>query len=126
MKNLLIFAGLFGSITAAFGQTRPNKPTEIVQNGEKNEINMKLRASSSDTLSHQTRIISQNGSNKLHIEATAPADTLNKMLENVMVEQEGKNNKVNISSVGAQGNSVQIRQSGSNNKVSINQTSSNE
>ncbi len=126
MKNLLIFAGLFGSVTAALGQARPNQPTEIVQNGEKNEITMKLRASATDTLSNQTRIISQNGSNTLHIETTAPADTLNKMLENVVVEQEGKNNKVNITSEGTKSNSVQIRQSGSNNKVTINQSSSNE
>lgn len=120
MKNLLILFGLVGSASAASAQTT-EKPAQLTQQGEKNIINMNLKNSEGDTLSNHTRIITQKGTNQILIEANTTPDSLNRMMENVAVEQSGKKNVVAIQSQGGKGNSVQISQSGSGNSISIKQ-----
>lgn len=120
MKNILILLGLVSSATVAIGQTA-EKPAQLVQKGENNAINMNLKSSESDTLSNHTRIISQKGTNQIHIEANTTPDSLSTLMENITVEQKGKKNSVVIEGQGGKGNTVQISQSGSGNSVSIKQ-----
>lgn len=120
MKNLMLLIGLIGSATTAFGQST-NKTSQIVQKGNKNVINMEVKGNGSDTLAAPTRIITQHGNNQIHIESTTSPDSLNQVLENVAIEQQGKSNAVSIQSKGGKGNSVQITQSGSGNSISIKQ-----
>lgn len=120
MKNLLILLGLAGSATAAIGQTT-EKPAQLVQKGEKNVINMNLKDIEGDTLSNHTRIITQQGTNQIHIEGNTTPDSLHTLMKNVAVNQSGKKNKVSIQSQGSKGNTVQISQSGSGNSITIKQ-----
>lgn len=119
MKKIMIFLGLVGSTTVAFGQAAQSP--KITQEGEKNTVNVKMQGGESDTLATHTRIITQKGTNQVHIEAATTPDSLNRMLENVAINQEGKGNKVSITSGGGQGNTVQINQSGSKNSIIIKQ-----
>lgn len=120
MKNIMILIGLLGPASVALGQA-VQTPTRITQEGEKNTVNMTMKGSEKDTLTNRTRIITQKGTNQVHIEATTTPDSLNRMMENVAINQEGKGNKVSITSEGGNGNSVQINQSGSKNSITIKQ-----
>lgn len=120
MKNVLILLGLLGSATVAAAQTT-GKTTQLSQQGEKNVISMNLKNGESDTLANHTRIVTQKGTNQIHIEANTSPDSLRTLMENVAVEQTGKNNRVSIKSEGGKGNTVQISQSGSGNSVTIKQ-----
>lgn len=124
MKNILILLGVLASATSVLGQNKP-KPSEMQQKGEHNSIQLEVKGATADTLVAKTKIITQQGSNQIHIESNTPADSLHKTLENVAIEQEGKNNKVAITTEGTGTKTVQIRQSGSNNKVNIIQRSNN-
>ncbi|MPR35280.1 hypothetical protein [Salmonirosea aquatica] len=120
MKNILILLGLVGSATVASAQTA-EKPSQLVQKGEKNVINMNLKSTEGDSLSNHTRIITQTGTNQIHIEGNTTPDSLRTLMENVAIEQAGQKNKVSIQSQGGKGNTVQISQSGSGNSISIKQ-----
>lgn len=120
MKNLLILFGLVGYATTAVGQTA-EKPSQLVQKGEKNVINMNLNSGEGDALSRRTNLITQTGTNRIHIESNTGPDSLHVLMENVAIEQSGQKNKVAIQSQGGKGNTVQISQSGSGNSITIKQ-----
>ncbi len=126
MKNTIIILGLIGTATAAFGQTTPKqekKIQQITQNGNNNVVQMSMQAAEGDTITPQTltQTIIQDGDNLIHIESNATPDSLNKILENVAVDQKGKGNVVSVQGKSGKNNSVQVTQSGSGNSVSIKQ-----
>lgn len=121
MKNTLLILSLISSASAAFGQSVEKPKQNIMQKGNGNVVNIEMNGPEGDTLSPQSRTILQNGNNLVHIESTMPGDSLNKSLENVAVEQKGKNNVVSVQGTGGKNNTVNIVQSGSGNSVSIKQ-----
>jgi len=121
MKNTLLILGLIGSATTAFGQSAEKPKQNIMQKGNGNVVSIEMNGPQGDTLSPQSRTILQKGSNLVHIESNMPGDSLNKSLENVAVEQKGKNNVVSVQGTGGQNNTVNVVQSGSGNSVSIKQ-----
>lgn len=121
MKNTLLVLGLIGSATAAFGQSSEKPNQKIMQKGNGNVVKVEMTGLEGDTLAPQSRTILQNGNNLVHIESNMPGDSLNKVLENVAVEQKGKNNVVSVQGTGGKNNSVNVVQSGSGNSVSIKQ-----
>lgn len=121
MKNTLLILGLIGSATAAFGQSTEKPKQNIMQKGNGNVVKVEMTGTEGDTLSQQSHTILQNGNNLIHIESNMSGDSLNKSLENVAVQQKGKNNVVSVQGTGGKNNTVNVVQSGSGNSVSIKQ-----
>lgn len=117
---MLLLGLIGGSATAATAQVAGD-PTQISQQGEKNVIKMEIKDTAHDTLKTRTRVITQRGTNQIRIDTNTSPDSLQKLTENVAIDQTGKSNVVSIKSETSAGNSVQIRQSGSNNSITIKQ-----